>query len=80
MSTCHEFFEHCERTKNKLMTWEGELYLELHNGTYTTMSEHKEYNRSMEIKLRDLEIFSILSGIGPDKDELKEMWYTFLID
>ena len=39
------------------MSWEGELYLEGHNGTYTSMAEHKYYNRFMEILLRDVELF-----------------------
>jgi alpha-mannosidase len=43
------------------MTWEGELYLELHNGTYTSMAEHKLYNRFMETLLRDTEILGYLS-------------------
>lgn len=45
------------------MTWEGELYLELHNGTYTTMAENKKYNRNMEILFRDLEILSSIASI-----------------
>jgi len=56
-STCHDFFEEAKSTSKKLMTWEGELYLELHNGTFTSMAEHKYYNRYMEILLRDVEIF-----------------------
>jgi alpha-mannosidase len=40
------------------MKWEGELYLELHNGTYTSVSDIKRYNREMEIYLRDVEIIS----------------------
>ena len=83
-STCHEFFEEAKATENKLMTWEGELYLELHNGTYTTMSEHKFYNRYMETLLRDVEIMQVLRGETGSSDEvhnqIKEMWYTFLID
>lgn len=67
------------------MTWEGELYLELHNGTYTTMAEHKLYNRHMETLLRDVELLVYLSqlkaGTGEDcHNELRQMWYTFLID
>ena len=62
-STCHEFFEEAKTTSKKLMTWEGELYLELHNGTFTTMSEHKYYNRYMETLLRDVEIFFYLSTL-----------------
>ena len=71
-------------TSSKLMTWEGELYLELHNGTYTTMAEHKFYNRFMETLLRDTEILHYLSFLNsPQSDThlaIKEMWYTFLID
>ena len=50
------FFKEVEATKQKLMTWEGELYLEGHNGTFTSMAEHKYYNRYMENLLRDTEI------------------------
>jgi alpha-mannosidase len=56
-SSFKEFFEEAKSTENKLMNWEGELYLEGHNGTYTSMAEHKYYNRYMEILLRDVEIF-----------------------
>ena len=72
-STCHEFFEEAKATSKKLMTWEGELYLELHNGTFTTMAEHKFYNRYMETLLRDVEIFFYLSTLigkrAPDSDD-----------
>jgi alpha-mannosidase len=85
-STCHEFFKEAYETQNKLMTWEGELYLELHNGTYTSMAEHKFYNRFMETLLRDVEILHYLSHLGskqtqdPTHDEIREMWYVFMID
>lgn len=57
-STFDNFFESVRNNSKKLMTWEGELYLEAHNGTYTSMAEHKNYNRSMESLLRDTEILS----------------------
>ena len=89
-STCHEFFEEAKATSKKLMTWEGELYLELHNGTFTSMAEHKYYNRYMEILFRDLEILynvAELTQLNPDPstfpnehENIKKMWYTFLID
>jgi alpha-mannosidase len=70
------------------MTWEGELYLELHNGTYTNMAEHKYYNRFMETLFRDIEIFYYIAEIAfSDKHKpefshqnIKDMWYVFLID
>lgn len=71
-----------ERTK--LMTWEGELYLEGHNGTFTSMAEHKFYNRHMEQLLRDTEILHysscLLSKVESRHSEFVEMWQTFLID
>ena len=37
MSTPEEFFTAVEEEEgDKLCTWRGELYLEMHNGTYTT--------------------------------------------
>lgn len=36
MSTPEVFFSELEETKAQLCTWVGELFLELHNGTYTT--------------------------------------------
>ena len=67
------------------MKWEGELYLELHNGTYTSVAEIKNYCRRMEIRLRDTEILSSLAHFtSPDfryrLNEITDMWHTFLID
>ena len=70
------------------MTWEGELYLEGHNGTFTSMAENKFYNRYVEILLRDVELFFYFTQIlKPDaklnfthEDFKDKLWYTFLID
>jgi alpha-mannosidase len=35
--------------------WRGELYLELHRGTYTTQARTKRYNRRLEFALRNTE-------------------------
>ena len=44
----------------KLATWDGELYLEMHRGTFTTKSKLKAYNRKLEFMLRDAELLSVL--------------------
>lgn len=44
----------------KLATWDGELYLEMHRGTFTTKSKLKAYNRKLEFMLRDAELISVL--------------------
>ncbi|MCL2092814.1 MAG: glycosyl hydrolase-related protein [Treponema sp.] len=43
--------------------WKGELYLELHRGTYTTQGAVKRYNRKLEYALRRAEFFSVLALI-----------------
>ena len=44
----------------KLSVWDGELYLEMHRGTFTTKAKLKDYNRRSEFGLRDAEIISVL--------------------
>jgi len=41
--------------------WRGELYLELHRGTYTTQGAVKRYNRKLEFALRNAEFLSSLA-------------------
>jgi alpha-mannosidase len=86
MATCHEFFQDLEKSAKNLQKWEGELYLELHNGTYTSVAEIKNYCRRMEIRLRDLEMISSIAALaGEDSyrykiNQITDMWHTFLID
>ena len=49
------------RNAHDLPTWQGELYLELHRGTYTTIANTKKYNRKIEQLFRNIEFFSVLS-------------------
>ena len=43
--------------------WKGELYLELHRGTYTTQSRTKRNNRKLEFSLRNAEFLCALAAI-----------------
>ena len=62
-STAKDFFEGLERTSgDHLPTWNGELYLELHRGTYTTQSRNKRANRKSEFLLHDAEFLASLAG------------------
>lgn len=50
--------------------WVGELYLELHRGTYTTQAATKRGNRKSEFLLRDAEFFDAVSRVlVPDREE-----------
>ncbi|ODM94991.1 Alpha-mannosidase 2C1 [Orchesella cincta] len=56
MSSSNAFFDRLEEDKDKLYKWVGELYLELHNGTYTSQARIKAYNRKCEFLLREVEL------------------------
>lgn len=68
----------------KLPKWVGELYLEYHRGTYTTMARNKKFNRNSEFLYQDIEFLSALSqqaagGTYP-KETLKAGWETILLN
>ena len=62
-----EFFQNLERDSgDRLPTWNGELYLELHRGTYTTQSRNKRANRKSEFLLHDAEFAATLASLLSD--------------
>lgn len=66
MSTSKEFFHKLEKEvtdKKYLPTWVGELYLEYHRGTYTSMARNKKYNRKSEFLFENAEFFAMLNTI-----------------
>ncbi len=57
------FFREMERTAgDSLPIWNGELYFELHRGTYTTQSRNKRGNRKSEFLLHDAEFLATLAA------------------
>ena len=89
----NEFFKELRKSSDELNVWDGELYLELHNGTYTTMAENKKCNRKFEMSFRDCEILLLLSilkkraekqDLKGDIDfyhnEFKDLWKLLLLD
>ncbi len=78
-----QFLEKNLKNNEKLAKWDGELYLEMHRGTFTTKSVLKRYNRSLEFKLREAEIISVLRaavGIRYPKEVLTECYKKLLIN
>lgn len=63
--------------------WVGELYLEYHRGTYTSMAENKRYNRKSEFLHLDAELLStmaMLLGENYPALELNEGWKGILLN
>jgi alpha-mannosidase len=57
-----DFLEKAKADAIDLPVWVGELYLELHRGTYTTQARNKKGNRKSELLLREAELFDVLAG------------------
>lgn len=80
-----QYFRELEqRVKNnpQLPVWEGELYLEYHRGTYTSMARNKRANRRSELMLMDLEFLSVLAEgrIPYPREKLDSMWKNVLLN
>ena len=67
-----------EKCEKRVPLWQGELYLEKHQGTYTTSARNKKYNRKMELALRDAEILSVMCG-QDIREELDPVWKETLL-
>lgn len=83
-NTVDDFFDKLERKADSFVTWFGELYFELHRGTYTTQSNNKRDNRRSEIVLRDLELLATIASIKDKsykypKKEFDSMWESVLL-
>jgi len=64
------FFEKAEADARDLPVWVGELYLELHRGTYTTQAKNKRGNRKSEFLLHDAEFFDAVTlALAPKRVE-----------
>lgn len=60
--TATEFFEGIAQADPDLPIWRGDLYLELHRGTYTTHAYNKRANRKAEILYREAELWNVLAA------------------
>lgn len=85
MSTARNFFETLEHEVSDhpyLPSWTGELYLEYHRGTYTSMARNKRYNRKAEFATQNLEFFALFdkltTGGTYPKKELDCVWEAVL--
>ena len=79
MGIVEEYFENAP--KDGLPLWDGELYLELHRGTYTTQARMKKANRLAEHLLYTSEVLSTISyllGRKHHQEELTSNWQKVL--
>ena len=68
----------------KAPKWKGELYLEFHRGTYTSVTKVKRYNRKCEFMLHNAEVLSVLNMLLAngeyDCKTINKTWKTVLLN
>lgn len=86
-STAAEFFAGAEEKRGEVPEWHGDLYLELHRGTYTTHGRNKRSNRKAEVLYREAELWHALAlprlDAGLDarlRSELHDGWKLILLN
>ncbi|GAB3556164.1 alpha-mannosidase [Spelaeicoccus albus] len=76
-------FEQIEATLPQPPVWRGEMYLELHRGTYTSQARTKRGNRRCEHLLREAELWATMAAVRLGKpypyDELRKAWEVVLL-
>uniref|UniRef100_A0A6Q2XDK7 alpha-mannosidase n=1 Tax=Esox lucius TaxID=8010 RepID=A0A6Q2XDK7_ESOLU len=85
MSSPDRLFSLLEAESSLLCTWTGELFLELHNGTYTTQAQIKLGNRQCEALLHDVEVASSLALCQDNtfqypSTQLHNLWRLLLLN
>lgn len=74
----HDFFTHLATHEEDLSSWVGELYFELHRGTYTSQAKTKKGNRRSEQMLHDAEFLMTwadsLNLLTYPADKFQELW------
>ncbi|MCU0644162.1 MAG: glycosyl hydrolase-related protein, partial [bacterium] len=78
-----EFFKRLESEQGNFQTWTGELYLGMHQGTYTTQGRSKWFNRKLEIALREAEFWASFANLMTDENypqqQLETIWKELLL-
>jgi alpha-mannosidase len=83
VETPRAFFEAAEAEYADAPVWAGELYLEIHRGTYTSQAAMKQGNRRSEHLLREAELWAATAAVrgllSYPADELDELWRIALL-
>ncbi len=76
--------ETVENTKQPMATWDGEMYLEYHRGTYTSQGYNKMMNRRMEELYRKAEWMTVMKALAEgnlgkaEQEALTDGWKIIL--
>lgn len=85
IGSAESFFRQAEDEYPALPVWVGEMYLELHRGTYTSQARTKKGNRRSEHLLREAELWCATAAVRTEgafeypAAELKRLWQLVLL-
>ena len=84
LTTSKDFFDHITpQEQAKLPTWNSELYLEYHRGTFTSQANAKKNNRQGEAMIQAVEKLATLATLYqqpyPDR-EIFQIWKTLMFN
>ena len=84
IATARKNFDKASKELKRFPVWVGELYLELHRGTYTSIAKNKKNNRKSEFLYQKAETLAVtdrllLGGNYPQK-KLADGWRTILLN
>ncbi|MGG5258200.1 alpha-mannosidase [Phycicoccus avicenniae] len=78
------FFAAAEAEYPEAPVWVGELYLEMHRGTYTSQARTKQGNRRSEHLLREAELWAATAAVREaveyPYERLDRLWKTVLLN
>lgn len=76
-----DFFEDLSAYADRLPTWDGELYLEMHRGTFTAQARTKKNNRHLEQLLQTAEFICASRPLADyPVEQLKSLWRVLLLN
>ena len=79
-----EDFQKRAETAGRVPKWVGELYLEFHRGTYTSIAKNKRNNRKSEFLYQNAEALGVLANLFCQtpypRDTLYNGWETILLN
>ena len=74
-----DIFKDLEAVKSTLPSYQGELYLERHQGVLTSQNRHKQWNKHLEERLKIVESYLAAKGIHDFDQDLHAIWKEGLI-
>jgi len=79
-----EFFTEAQAEYPDAPVWVGELYLEIHRGTYTSQAKTKQGNRRSEHLLREAELWAATAAVRVGREypyeRLDRLWKSVLLN